>query len=58
MKVDMVGDSAFGLPAHTSGGDGTSRRDPAASMAQGIVVGAIGSLGLWALVGAVVMSLM
>ena len=34
-----------------------ARRDPAADLAQGIVFGALGSIALWALVGAVVISI-
>ena len=54
MKAEAVSESALALSS--AGGNGVGRRDPARAMAQGILVGAAGGLGLWALVGAVIIS--
>ncbi|WP_375288572.1 hypothetical protein [Sphingomonas sp.] len=56
MKFDVAGDPSLAVQGVRRDAAPAGRRDPATAMAQGIVVGAAGGLALWALVGAVVVS--
>lgn len=56
MKAN-ASDGAWALRETVNDVGRRSPRDPATAMAQGIVLGAVGGVGLWALVGAAVVSI-
>jgi hypothetical protein len=56
MDVNATGDASWTL-GNSADGSASQSRDPATAMAQGIVLGALGGIGLWALVGAVIVSI-